>query len=155
MRRKFFFETMCNVFNIEMLPASKIKCVGISKEEVVPQSQPQILCSCGRSSLRWTCNRRRPVIAVLDDHRSLVTVSYVPESQNPAPDYLSESRRQRNLQKSTSQWVLQIHLHKSTNPFARSNMLADFCPAEYAADLKSLSSRCCQHTHTHRPTFTR
>ena len=79
------------------------------------------------------------VIAVLDHHRSLVTVSYVPESQNPAPDYLPESRRQRNLQKSTSQWVLQIHLHKSTNPFARSNMLADFCPAEYAADLKSLS----------------
>ena len=64
--------------------------------------------------------------------------------QNPADKEIWR----RALQKSTSQRVPQIHLHKSTNRVARSNMFSEFCFAEYAADLKSLSSGRCQQTET-------
>ena len=68
--------------------------------------------------------------------------------RNPRTIICQNPARQRNLKTRSPE----IHFpQSSTNPLAqihKSNMLAEFCFAEYAADLKSASSTCCQQTHT-------
>ena len=68
--------------------------------------------------------------------------------RNPRTIICQNPARQRNLKTRSPE----IHFPpSSTNPLAqihKSNMLAEFCFAEYAADLKSASSTCCQQTHT-------